>query len=88
VLEGLRPIGWLVCALLAFPALAQRSLDDHVRAVALALQQGDLPAARTAVAQIVGRDPDALDVAGVSRAAIESLAESFCDGVAAPLFCL
>jgi adenosylcobinamide-phosphate synthase len=88
VLEGLGPIGWLVCALLAFPALAQRSLEEHVRAVALALERGDLPAARTAVAQIVGRDPDALDAAGVSRAAIESLSESFCDGVAAPLFWL
>lgn len=88
VLEGLGPVGWLVSALLAFPALAQRSLDDHVRAVALALEQRDLPTARTAVAQIVGRDPDALDAAGVSRAAIESLSESFCDGVAAPLFWL
>lgn len=78
------PWGWLAVALLAFPALAQRSLDDHVRAVALALEQGDLPAARRAVGMIVGRDTAALDEAGVSRAAIESLSESFCDGIAAP----
>lgn len=82
------PFGWVTCALLAFPALAQRSLDDHVRAVAQALEAGDLAAARRAVGMIVGRDTGQLDEAGVSRAAIESLAESFCDGVAAPLFWL
>ena len=77
--------GWLAVAILAWPALAQRSLDDHVRPVAAALRAGDLPRARQAVAMIVGRDTAALDEAGVARAAIESLAESFCDGVAAPL---
>ncbi|SDA13029.1 adenosylcobinamide-phosphate synthase CbiB [Sphingomonas sp. NFR15] len=80
--------GWLVCALLAAPGLAQRSLFDHVRAVQIALRNDDLDAARRAVAMIVGRDTHALDTAGVARAAIESLAESFCDGVAAPLFWL
>jgi len=80
--------GWIGIAILAWPALAQRSLFDHVRAVADALASGDLPAARTAVGMIVGRDTAALDEAGVARAAIESLAESFCDGVAAPLFWL
>ncbi|MEG3177135.1 adenosylcobinamide-phosphate synthase CbiB [Sphingomonas sp. RB3P16] len=79
---------WVALALLAWPGLAQRSLDDHVRPVALALERGDLPAARTAVAQIVGRDTATLDEAGVARAAIESLAESWCDGVVAPLFWL
>lgn len=79
---------WIGIALLAWPALAQRSLFDHVRAVATALDGADLPAARTAVGAIVGRDTAALDQAGVARAAIESLAESFCDGVAAPLFWL
>ncbi|HWW59347.1 MAG TPA: CobD/CbiB family cobalamin biosynthesis protein, partial [Sphingopyxis sp.] len=48
----------------------------------------DLPGARNAVGMIVGRDTAALDEAGVVRAAIESLAESFCDGVAAPFFWL
>ncbi|RDE05648.1 adenosylcobinamide-phosphate synthase CbiB [Sphingomonas aracearum] len=79
---------WIAVVVLAWPALAQRSLFDHVRAVAVALQGGDLPAARAAVGRIVGRDTDALDEGGVSRAAIESLAESFCDGVVAPLFWL
>lgn len=80
--------GWIGVAILAWPALAQRSLFDHVRAVADRLDGGDLSGARTAVGAIVGRDTAALDEAGVARAAIESLAESFCDGVAAPLFWL
>jgi adenosylcobinamide-phosphate synthase len=79
---------WLVLALLAAPGLAQRSLHDHVVPVAAALERGDLGEARRCVGMIVGRDTDALDAAGVSRAAIESLSESFCDGVAAPLFWL
>ncbi len=79
---------WIGAALLAFPALAQRSLFDHVRPVAQALAAGDLDAARRAVAMIVGRDTAVLDESGVARAAIESLAESFCDGIAAPLFWL
>ncbi len=79
---------WLPLALLALPGLAQRSLHDHVVPVARALMAGDLVAARAAVARIVGRDTAALDEPGVARAAIESLAESFCDGVAAPLFWL
>lgn len=80
--------GWVAEAVLAWPALAQRSLVQHVRPVAAALGRGDLPAARLAVGRIVGRDVATLDGAGVARAAIESLAESFCDGVAAPLFWL
>jgi adenosylcobinamide-phosphate synthase len=79
---------WLVVAVLAWPGLAQRSLDDHVRPVAAALRVEDLSAARLAVARIVGRDVERLDEAGVARAAVESLAESFCDGIAAPLFWL
>lgn len=79
---------WIVIALCAAPGLAQRSLYDHVVPVARALRSGDLPGARRAVAMIVGRDVESLDEVGVARAAIESLAESFCDGVAAPLFWL
>ena len=74
------------CALLASALLAQRSLDSHVMAVADALEKQGLTAGREAVAMIVGRDTKDLDEAGVSRAAIESLAESFSDGVVAPLF--
>ena len=78
--------GWGVMALvlIATTGLAQRSLHDHVAAVARPLLAGDLAAARTAVAAIVGRDTLALDESGVAVAAIESLAESFCDGVVAP----
>jgi hypothetical protein len=78
------PGGWLLVALAAFPGLAQRSLYLHVRPVATALARGDLQSARTAVGYIVGRDTARLDPPGVARAAIESLAESFCDGVVAP----
>lgn len=70
--------------LLATTGLAQRSLDDHVRAVAAPLLRGDLAAARAAVAMIVGRDTDALGEQGIAVAATESLAESFCDGIVAP----
>lgn len=74
----------LPLALLASTLLAQRSLHEHVAAVAEGLEQGGLPAGREAVAMIVGRNPETLDEAGVSRAAIESLSENFSDGVVAP----
>ncbi len=80
------PLGLLVLAVLASTLLAQRSLHAHVARVAVAVETAGLLAARQAVAQIVGRDPDALDEAGVARAAIESLAENFSDGVVAPAF--
>ena len=79
---------WPLIALAAWPALAQRSLHSHYREVQTALEQGDLPLARAAVGMIVGRDTAVLDESGVARAAIESLAESFCDGIVAPLFWL
>ena len=78
------PWGIFAVALLASSLIAQRSLGSHVRAVADALDQGGLPAGRIAVSKIVGRDPERLDEAGVSRAAIESLAENFSDGIVAP----
>jgi adenosylcobinamide-phosphate synthase len=65
--------------------LAQRSLVDHVRAVAKGLRVS-LEEGRTAVSRIVGRDPETLDAHGVARAAIESAAENFSDGVVAPAF--
>ena len=79
---------WSVIALLAAPGLAQRSLHQHVVPVAAALGSGDLDAARRAVGMIVGRDTESLDAAGIARAGIESLSESFCDGVVAPFFWL
>ncbi len=66
--------------------LAARSLFEHVRAVARPLTVGDLPAARRAVGMIVGRDVEDMDEGEVAAAALESLAESFCDGVVAPVF--
>ncbi|MBV8191880.1 MAG: cobalamin biosynthesis protein CobD [Alphaproteobacteria bacterium] len=80
------PIALLLTAMLGSSLLAQRSLDAHVRAVAAALEQHGLDAGRRAVAHIVGRDTTALDEAAVCRAAIESLAENFSDGVVAPAF--
>jgi len=80
------PFGLPVLAVLASTLLAQRSLHAHVARVAVALEHDGLEAGRKAVAQIVGRDPEALDEAGVARAAIESLAENFSDGVVAPAF--
>jgi adenosylcobinamide-phosphate synthase len=80
------PYGLVIVALLASTLLAQRSLHAHVARVAAALETGGLAAGRAAVAHIVGRDTAALDEAGVARAAIESLAENFSDGVVAPAF--
>jgi adenosylcobinamide-phosphate synthase len=82
------PIGILLTALIASSLIAQCSLHAHVRAVAETLEQDGLPAGRKAVAAIVGRDVETLDEAGVARAAIESLAESFSDGIVAPAFWL
>ncbi|MGI9374827.1 MAG: adenosylcobinamide-phosphate synthase CbiB [Tsuneonella suprasediminis] len=78
--------GWLAVAAMAWPALAQRSLFVHVKAVARTLHCGDMRAAREAVSAIVGRDTHEMQEAPIARAAIESLAESFCDGIVAPLF--
>lgn len=78
------PFGWIGTALVASVLLAGRSLYDHVAAVAVAFRTGGLAAARKEIAKIVGRDPAALDEAGVSRAAIESAAENFSDGLIAP----
>jgi adenosylcobinamide-phosphate synthase len=64
--------------------LAGRSLYDHVAAVAVAFERHGLAAARAAIKKIVGRDPESLDEAGLSRAAIESAAENFSDGLVAP----
>ena len=80
------PAGFLATAVLASALPSQRSLASHVRAVADALDTGGLPAGRKAVSLIVGRDPEKLDEAGVGRAAIESLAENFSDGIVAPAF--
>lgn len=85
-LAAVLPFGWLVELLLVTALLAQRSLYCHVFAVARALEQDGLAAGRNAVAHIVGRDVASLNAPGVARAAIESCAENFSDGVIAPAF--
>ena len=79
-------VGVLWGGFLAWPLVAVRSMHDHVAAVEAPLRAGDLPSARRAVSMIVGRNPDALDEAGVARAALESLAENTSDGIVAPVF--
>lgn len=79
------PYGWIAEALIATPFLAQKSLSDHVRAVADGLDSS-LEQGRSAVSRIVGRDPEALDRSGVARAALESLGENASDGIVAPTF--
>ena len=78
------PGGWVVEGVLAASLLAQKSLHDHVAAVAAGLKDS-LAAGRSAVSRIVGRDPATLDEGEVSKAAIESLAENASDGIVAPL---
>jgi adenosylcobinamide-phosphate synthase len=78
--------GAFVIAIVGTIGLAQRSLFDHVNNVLTSLRAGDLVASRERVSLIVGRDTRQLDSTGVSAAALESLAESFNDGIVAPAF--
>ncbi len=88
ILERLFPgiVALVLSGVLASTLLAQRSLDTHVLYVAKGLETEGLPGGRVAVAHIVGRETRSLDEAAICRAAIESLAENFSDGVVAPLF--
>ena len=67
-------------------ALAAKGLKQESMNVYKELQKGDLPAARKAVARIVGRDTQSLTAEGVTKAAVETVAENASDGVIAPLF--
>jgi adenosylcobinamide-phosphate synthase len=80
-----RYVGVAVEAVLTCYLLAAKSLRDESMKVYDALKAGDLPAARTAVSMIVGRETDTLDEAGVARAAVETVAENTSDGVIAPM---
>ncbi|MBH0178348.1 MAG: cobalamin biosynthesis protein CobD [Nitrospira sp.] len=83
--------GWFgtaVSILLASTTLAGRDLWDHTQAVRTYLQQGNLRGARLAVAMIVGRDTEQLSESDITRATVETVAESTSDGIIAPLFYL
>lgn len=79
---------WLALAvesIMCYQMLATKALKDESMKVYDALAAGDLAAARSAVSMIVGRDVERLDAAGVTRAAVETVAENASDGVVAPL---
>jgi len=80
------PFGMIGAGILGSTLIAQRSLYQHVARVADALEDEGIRSAQEAVSHLVGRDTQSLDEAGVARAAIESLAENFSDGVVAPVF--
>jgi len=71
-----------------FSCLAIRSLDQEAGCVISWLRKGDLKRARRQVAQIVGRDTDALSEREITRAAFETVAENISDGIIAPIFFL
>lgn len=81
-------VGFLLLILFSTTGLAQLSLDTHVQRVYKDLLKKDLAAARRSVSMIVGRDPENLSEEEVTTAALESLSESFNDGVVAPAFWL
>ena len=78
--------GILVQAVMIYVCISARSLADAAQAVGNALGHSGLGAARQAVSMIVGREADRLDERGVTRAAIETVAENLVDGVVSPLF--
>lgn len=82
--------GWRIAAegVIGFFSLAARSLHDQSRVVDDHLERGDLPGARHALSQIVGRDTHDLEQHDIRRAAVETVAENSSDGVIAPLLAL
>jgi adenosylcobinamide-phosphate synthase len=81
-----RTLGFVCETLLAWTCLASRSLHDESSSVVAALEAGHIVRARQSLARIVGRDTQNLDAQEISRAVIETVAESCSDGVIAPLF--
>lgn len=79
-------IGILFEVALLYLAIAPRSLEEHAARVGAALREGDLPAARRAVAMIVSRDTGAMSEADVARASVESVLENGNDAVFGALF--
>lgn len=80
------PVQALFWLYMTYSSLALGDLLRHVRPVAEALEQEDVDRAREALAMTVGRDVQALDRAGIARAAVETLGENFVDGFLSPLF--
>lgn len=80
------PYGWLLDVLMVYLLIAQKSLYQHVNAIANGLKTDGLAGGRKAVSMIVSRDPSRLDEGGISRAGIESCAENYSDGIVSPLF--
>jgi adenosylcobinamide-phosphate synthase len=83
-----RALGYSVEIILAWTCLAACNLQQEAQAVSVALEQDDLPLARTRLARIVGRDTHSLDANEISRALIETIAESASDGIVAPMIYL
>ncbi|MGB1331667.1 MAG: adenosylcobinamide-phosphate synthase CbiB [Paracoccaceae bacterium] len=81
----LSQFGWVIEIIVAAILLAQKSLIDHVKAVATGLRKS-IEEGRIAVSMIVSRDTKDMNEAQVARSAIESAAENFSDGVIAPAF--
>ncbi len=82
----LPPLGFLLESLLCYQLLAARSLRTESMLVYHSLQKGDVAGARGQVSRIVGRETAALDQAGITRAAVETVAENTSDALVAPLF--
>ncbi len=81
--------GILLEVVLLFYCFSVRSLDQAASAVQSALEKQGIEAARATVSMIVGREVDKLDEAGVTRAAVETVAENFVDGFFFPsLLCM
>ena len=80
------PLGDVAEVSLAWTCLATRNLEQEATSVTNALHSGNLPLARARLSRIVGRDTAHLDAHEISRAVIETVAESTSDGVIAPLF--
>ncbi len=83
-----RGLGCSTEIFLAWTCLAARNLQQEAQGVSDALERDDLPLARKRLSRIVGRDTDALDASEISRAVIETLAESASDGIVAPILYL
>jgi adenosylcobinamide-phosphate synthase len=80
------PVAWIVHVLIVYTLLALGDLLHHVWRIESAARRGDVEAARSAVAALVGRDTDRMDAAACRRAAVESLSENLTDGFVSPVF--